>query len=121
MHSEQDKRDFSKRLKQAIELAGFSELSLADLATKFNLRHPNKSVTPQTVHNWLIGASIPTPDKIETLAKWLHSSSEWLRHGRISIDNQQLSQQELLMLKYFRQLPTSKQQAIIALLHEFQS
>ena len=68
MENENTKLDFSKRLKIALQSAGVADLSLASIATKFNLRHPNRSVTPQTVHNWLIGASIPTDDKIDTLA-----------------------------------------------------
>ncbi len=55
MHSESDKTGFSKRLKVALELAGLQSLSLAEISNKFNLRHPNKPVTPQAVHNWLIG------------------------------------------------------------------
>lgn len=120
MHSEQDKLDFSKRLKKAIDLAGFSDLSLVDIANKFNLRHPNKSVSPQAVHNWLIGAAIPTSDKIETLATWLKTSPSWLRYGRAEFDNKALSSDEVLMLQHFRKLPEGKQKAIISLLHEFQ-
>lgn len=121
MHSESDKIGFSKRLKVALELAGFHSLSLAEISNKFNLRHPNKSVTPQAVHNWLIGQSIPTPDKIETLSKWLNTSPEWLRYGKMDFSGENLSQDEVLMLKYFRGLPNHRQQAILLLLHEFQS
>lgn len=83
MHTEQDKIDFSERLKTAIRLAGLDNLSNASLANRFNLRHPNQSVSTQAFHHWLVGRSIPTPDKIETLAKWLDTSGEWLRHGRM--------------------------------------
>ncbi|OOH86382.1 transcriptional regulator [Pasteurellaceae bacterium 15-036681] len=120
MHTESDKTGFSKRLKVALELAGLENLSLAEIANKFNLRHPNKPITPQAVHNWLIGQSIPTPDKVETLSKWLNISIEWLRYGREDVEGKTLSQDELLMLKYFRNLPAKRQQAILAMLHEFQ-
>lgn len=120
MHSESDKTGFSKRLKVALTLAGLEQHSLAEISNKFNLRHPNKSVTPQAVHHWLIGQAIPTPDKIETLSKWLNVSPEWLRYGKDNVEGKSLSQDEVLMLKYFRNLPMKRQQAILALLYEFQ-
>lgn len=120
MHTESDKTGFSKRLKTALELAGLSQLSLAEIANKFNLRHPNKPITPQAVHNWLIGQSIPTPDKIETLSKWLNINPEWLRYGKEQIEGKSLSQDELLMLKYFRNLSSKRQKTLLAMLHEFQ-
>ena len=121
MHSESDKTGFSKRLKVALELAGLQSLSLAEISNKFNLRHPNKPVTPQAVHNWLIGQSIPTPDKVETLSKWLNISPEWLRYGKEHFEGETLSQNEILVLKYFRNLSSNRKQAILTLLHEFQT
>ena len=118
MHTEQDKTDFSERLKTAIRLAGLDNLSNASLTNRFNLRHPNQSVSTQAFHHWLVGRSIPTPDKIETLAKWLDTSAEWLRHGRESDAEGASSPQETLLLKYFRALPPQKQEALIVLLHE---
>lgn len=120
MHTESDKLDFSKRLKAALELAGLGQLSLAEIANKFNLRHPNKPITPQAVHNWLIGQSIPTPDKIETLSKWLNINGDWLRYGKEQIEGKSLSQDELLMLKYFRNLSHKRQKSLLALLYDFQ-
>ena len=117
MHTEQDKTDFSERLKTAIRLAGLDELSNASLANRFNLRHPNQPVSTQAFHHWLVGRSIPTPDKIETLAKWLDTSAEWLRHGRLSGTEGAVSPQEALLLKYFRLLPSEKRDALMVLLH----
>ena len=117
MHTEQDKTDFSERLKTAIRLAGLDELSNASLANRFNLRHPNQPVSTQAFHHWLVGRSIPTPDKIETLAKWLDTSAEWLRHGRLSGTEGAVSPQEALLLKYFRLLPPEKRDALMELLH----
>ena len=119
MHSNQDKSEFSKRLRFALEQAGMAALSTGALANRFNLRHPNKSVTPQAVHNWLIGQSIPTADKIDTLAKWLGSTPEWLRHGRMSHGDGALAQEELLLLQLFRDLSPEKQKALLMMLHEF--
>lgn len=121
METENTKIEFSKRLKQAIECAGFSELSLSSIANKFNLRHPNRSVTPQTIHNWLIGASIPTDDKIETLALLLNTSPEWLRYGIMQIDTEKLSDDERLLLQYFRNISISKREVLLSILKEFQS
>ena len=90
------------------------------MANRFNLRHPNQPVSTQAFNHWLIGRSIPTPDKIETLAKWLNTNPDWLRYGRISDEFGILSDNEMLMLQYFRQLSDNKQHAIIALLNEFQ-
>lgn len=120
MHSEQEKSAFSQRLQSAIKLAGLGQLSNAHLANRFNLRHPNQSISTQAFNHWLIGRSIPTPDKIDTLAKWLNISADWLRYGKMSDDVQTLNDQELLILHYFRQLSPNKQQVLIALLHEFQ-
>lgn len=117
MHTEQDKTDFSERLKTAIRLAGLDELSNASLANRFNLRHPNQPVSTQAFHHWLVGRSIPTPDKIETLAKWLDTSAEWLRHGRLSGTEGAVSPQEALLLKYFRLLPPKKRDALMVLLY----
>lgn len=119
MHSEQDRAFFSKRLKSAIELNGWQDLSLADLATRFNLKHPNKPVSPQAVHSWLIGVSIPTPDKLETLAKLFNTSVDWLRYGKIEMEGGTLTPNEALMLNYFRELNAKKQEVMIAMLAEF--
>ena len=42
------------------------------LAKEFNLLHRGEApVSPQTAHKWLTGTTIPTPDKLQTLADWL--------------------------------------------------
>lgn len=117
MHTEQEKNDFSQRLKAAIKLAGLDSLSNTDLANRFNLRHPNQPVSTQAFHHWLVGRSIPTPDKVETLAKWLNTSVEWLRYGRVVNEGGAESAEELLLLKYFRALPPEKRRALITLLY----
>lgn len=121
MENENSKLEFSKRLKQALENTGFAELSLSSIATKFNLRHPNRPITPQTVHNWLIGSSIPTDDKIDTLSKLLNTSPEWLRYGISQIDHSQLSDDETQLLHSFRNISHSKQKLLLALLKELSS
>lgn len=117
MHSEEEKLGFSLRLQTALKLAGLDKLPNTKLADRFNLRHPNQSISTQTFHHWLIGRSIPTPDKVETLAKWLNTSVEWLRYGRMVNEGGAESAEELLLLKYFRALPPEKRRALITLLY----
>lgn len=53
-----------------------------ELANRFNLRHRGEQpVSPQTAHKWLTGRTIPTPDKLETLANWLRVELHWLHYG----------------------------------------
>lgn len=117
MHTEQEKNGFSLRLKSALKSAGLDTLSNASLANRFNLRHPNQPVSTQAFHYWVAGRSIPTHDKIETLAKWLNVDQEWLRYGRSPHEDGGASPEEFLLLKYFRALPPEKRQALITLLH----
>lgn len=121
MENENAKLEFSKRLKQAMANVGLGDLSLSSIATKFNLRHPNRPVTPQTVHNWLIGAYLPTDDKIDTLAKLLNTSPEWLRYGITQVESSQLSPDENQLLHSFRSISPSKQKLLLELLKEFHS
>ena len=55
MHTEQDKADFSQRLQTTLKLAGLDTLSGANLANRFNLRHPNQPVSTQAFHHWRRG------------------------------------------------------------------
>ncbi|MDY4279551.1 MAG: helix-turn-helix domain-containing protein [[Pasteurella] mairii] len=77
--TEQEK--FGERLRLAIENAKLSHLKTSDIATRFNLRHAAEPVTPQAVYKWLNGLSIPSSDKIDTLAELLNISPQWLRYG----------------------------------------
>jgi transcriptional regulator with XRE-family HTH domain len=36
---------------------------------------------------WLMGESIPTQEKLRSLAKWLNVTAEWLRFGTASANN----------------------------------
>lgn len=51
------------------------------IAREFNLRHQGAPVTAQAVRKWLLGESLPSQDKIRTLASWLEISPHWLRFG----------------------------------------
>ena len=52
-----------------------------DLALHFNLRYHGEPVSPQTAHKWLTARSIPTADKLNTLAEWLKVDQHWLHYG----------------------------------------
>jgi transcriptional regulator with XRE-family HTH domain len=76
-----EKKEFSARLRQALQDAGMDLRSPTRIAVQFNLRHHGAPVSTQGVRKWLEGSSIPTQEKIRTLGKWLKVSSEWLRYG----------------------------------------
>ncbi len=81
MSSEQKKSDFSARLRFALKRHNSPVKGATDLARHFNLRHPGASVSVQTTHKWLTGQSMPTDDKIKTLAAWLNVTEHWLHYG----------------------------------------
>ncbi|OOF37925.1 MULTISPECIES: transcriptional regulator [Rodentibacter] len=81
MKIQTEKQKFAARLHLALSAAGLSHLKTSEIATKFNLQHPNESVTQQAVHKWLNGLAIPSLDKIETLGVWLKVEPKWLRYG----------------------------------------
>lgn len=73
---------FSRRLKSA--LARFEppgRTGAAWLAREFNQRYGGKPISIHAARKWLMGESIPTHDKLLTLAGWLRVSAEWLVYG----------------------------------------
>ena len=66
----QIRQQFAKRLKQAMQAAGF-EPRPGVLVDQFNLEHRGSSVTFQTASRWLKGEALPDPEKIQTLARVL--------------------------------------------------
>ena len=81
MANSREKEEFSKRLVQALGKAGMGVPGAVRLAKEFNRRHSGKDVTHQGAQKWLNGESIPTQDKLRTLATWLGVSIAWLRDG----------------------------------------
>lgn len=79
--SSTEKAAFAERLKLALTRCPKKIETATELATQFNLRHTNESVTHQAVQKWLSGSACPTADKINTLAEWLGVSAHWLRFG----------------------------------------
>lgn len=72
---------FSQRLQQALKGAHYSPDSPTQLAREFNLRFDGPPVTIHAARKWLVGESIPTQEKLRTMASWLGVSAEWLRFG----------------------------------------
>ena len=81
MPTSQEKQAFSDRL--SAEIARKKNLKGAtQLAREFNKLYRGEApVSPQTVHKWLSGRTIPTNDKLQTLAGWLGVDVHWLHYG----------------------------------------
>lgn len=130
MASFDDKKAFSERLAQALKRNGRDVTTATQLAMQFNLRHPNEPITVQAAQKWLTGKARPTQDKVETLARWLDVSVEWLRFGlRGSRDRAETSADEsplemsptdadLHFLSRFKQLSTYQQRLIAELVDQ---
>ena len=74
------KTEFADRLREAMEAAGY-EAKPAVLEREFNLRHWGKAITLHGVRRWLRGESLPTHDKLLTLAEWLKVPPQDLHFG----------------------------------------
>lgn len=81
MPTNEEKAAFSRRLELALRRSAEPVGGATELALRFNLRHRGNAVSPQTAHKWLSGRSIPTSDKLRTLAEWLNVSQHWLHYG----------------------------------------
>jgi hypothetical protein len=77
----QERADFSQRLQQALNQNGYPPDSPTALAREFNLRFSGGPVTVHAARKWLVGESVPTQEKVRTLASWLDVPIEWLRFG----------------------------------------
>ena len=81
MPTQEEKAAFSQRLALALRRSAEPVSGATELALRFNLRHRGVAISPQTAHKWLSGRTIPTSDKLATLAKWLNVSEHWLHYG----------------------------------------
>ena len=77
---EKTKAEFAQRLRDAMQARGF-EPRPAVLEREFNTRHWGKPMTLHGVRRWLQGETLPSQDKLLTLAKWLEVSPSELRFG----------------------------------------
>jgi transcriptional regulator with XRE-family HTH domain len=81
MPTKEEKVAFAQRLALALRRSSEPVSGATELALRFNLRHHGAAISPQTAHKWLTGRTIPTGDKIATLANWLNVSEHWLHYG----------------------------------------
>lgn len=124
MYDDTEKQAFAARLRDA--LAHANVRGPTKLALEFNLRHAGQSISMQAVHKWLSGMTIPSADKILTLAKWLKVDPHWLRYGSPDAMQQQLdvhpepqfnfSAEDVVLLETFHRLDAGKKRLVKELL-----
>jgi transcriptional regulator with XRE-family HTH domain len=130
-----DKKEFSLRLKQALKRSPKKISTPTELEVEFNLRHKGDSISQQAAQKWMSGLARPTADKIKTLAEWLNVSPIWLRYGfaedrpasvaerkgqpRKSAAAIQPTEDELKLLAKLRSLPEHQRNLVIEVLEQF--
>lgn len=63
---------FAKEIQSALKLRYGRVPSAAFVSREFNLRNKDsKSISQEAARNWLRGNSIPSPDRLEVIIKWL--------------------------------------------------
>jgi hypothetical protein len=78
------KTAFAERLKAAMTAAGYAPRP-AVLEREFNERHWGRPMTLHGVRRWLLGETLPTHDKLVTLAKWLGMQPHVLLFGEDAV------------------------------------
>ena len=122
MYTEQEKQAFSERLKAALAAAAPKIHTASDVATQFNLRHTKKPVSNQAVHKWLTGQAFPQIYNLETLANWLNVSTNWLRTGYDTVDDQpELTDLEYMLLERFTVLSEQQKKLLIELIDQLKA
>ena len=121
------KQNFAKRLKEAIEAAGY-EAKPAVLERNFNLHYFGKPMSLHGVRRWLLGETLPPQDKLIALAKWLRVAPDELRYGaEISTEIQQarqrwdeaISYRERETFEAFLNLPAPQQKIVREVIFTF--
>ena len=117
---ENEKRQFSERLRQALRKAG-RVASPTGVANAFNLRFWGRPVSVYAVRKWLMGTSIPTQDKLTVLAEWLGVEPHWLRFGAEHTQTRAQVQarhsvQDNFFLEQFYRLNEGHRQAVKAMM-----
>lgn len=77
----QQRLNFRDRLHHALKAAGYRTNEHSLLTRHFNAAYLGPPVAVSSVFRWLNGETIPTPDKLETLARLLNVAPAWLRDG----------------------------------------
>ncbi len=111
---------FAERLKNAMQAQGYKP-EPAVLEREFNLRHFGKPMGLHGVRKWLIGASVPSYEKIETLATWLKLLPDELTFGleikqKIQEENKRWNEeigfQERALFEAFLNLPAPQRKVV---------
>jgi len=116
------KQQFADRLIKAMESAGL-EAKPAVLEREFNLRYLGTPMTLHGVRRWLLGETLPPPDKVRVLEEWLAITFPQLRAGktgsgmvrehRAKADWQSsIPQQEKDIVDAFLQLPVQQRKIV---------
>ncbi len=114
------KKKFATQLKEAMLAAGYKPKP-AVLEREFNLRYLGSPMTLHGVRRWLLGETLPSPDKIVVLAKWLNIEPHVLRDGEeisneIKAKRQRwddgLDHREREIIEVFLQLPLQQKKII---------
>lgn len=71
---------FAERLRKAMKMAGY-KVKPSALEALFNSSYFGNPVTFQAASSWLRGASMPTQEKLEVIAKALRQDAHFLRFG----------------------------------------
>lgn len=81
MNAAEEREKFSRRLRAALDRAGWKVVGATALAREFNRRSPGQPVTAHATRKWLKGEAIPAQDHLQVLARWLEAPAHWLRFG----------------------------------------
>jgi hypothetical protein len=81
MQNDNERENFSLRLKDVLKAAGERIDSPTALARAFNRRYPGQPISVHAARKWLYGEAIPGQEKLRILASWLGCSNESLRFG----------------------------------------
>ena len=128
MNKSEVRRAFAKRLAQALKDMGYEVNNQKSLGELFG-------TTGQAVRKWLRGESLPTNARFPSVASTLEVRLAWLRDGELPMRSVEvkeesaaytkskrrgnltsISAQEYTLLKHFRRVPPSTQEAIRQLL-----
>ena len=101
----EERAEFSARLILALEKANKST-RIVDVWREFNALNAHAPVSHVAARKWVLGQSLPTQEKLRTLADWLGVSVAWLRFGDDTGDKKarSLSAQEQALVTEYRKL-----------------
>ena len=101
----EERAEFSARLILALEQTNKST-RIVDVWREFNALNSHAPVSHAATRKWVLGQSLPTQEKLRTLADWLGVSVAWLRFGDDTGDKKarSLSAQEQALVTEYRKL-----------------